>query len=472
MKQWISVLLICILLLGMSTVSFAKNCTILAIGDSISAGYGLSDRQAECFVSLMAQAGDSVINHAVDGNKATDIISQLTDTENENYVSPEDIKNAHVVTITCGGNDMMSLLYEKIAIEYQSVHPRKQKITPDEVLGKLAEGNVYAMAAAIHVLDIDDEAYYMNDGEFGVRLDEFITNLLWITDYIHSLNPDARILVATQYNPYVEFEKSSGLGVLYSGMEDGATRLNEEITENAPNGGYVVCDVKSAFDSYVGNEDLYNANPDLDNINLDFHPSKAGHEVIAEVFRKEVRHYLGMENAAGEYELPDNVVGYHITDKNGDTQFVDAGVYNKNEGDCVEAVYMNTSMVDGAQVKLKGSGLRFLIAVDRSYFDAVGYGVVITREDSEEEVFVDADTWQTDTLFTVAIENIKEENYSRNYTAKPFVKVVYTDETERVIVGTQSVTRSIYTVAKGLLDKGGLDENAKTALEEYVTNAE
>lgn len=111
----------------MSTVSFAKNCTILALGDSISAGYGLSDREAECFVSLMAQEGDSVINHAVDGNKATDIISQLTDTENENYVSPEDIKNADIVTITCGGNDMMSLLYEKIAIEYQIVHPESKK---------------------------------------------------------------------------------------------------------------------------------------------------------------------------------------------------------------------------------------------------------------------------------------------------------------------------------------------------------
>lgn len=166
-------------------------------------------------------------------------------------------------------------------------------------------------------------------------------------------------------------------------MEDGATRLNEAICENAPKGGYTVADVKGAFDQYAGEDDLYNANPDLDNINLDFHPSKAGHEVIAEVFRKEVRHYLGAENAHGEYELPDNVVGYYITDKNGDTQFVDAGIYNKNEGDCVEAVYINTSMVDGAQVKLKGSGLRFIAMVDRSYFDAIGYGMVITREDSE-----------------------------------------------------------------------------------------
>ena len=68
MKQWISVLLICILLLGMSTVSFAAERTILALGDSISAGYGLSDREGECFVSLITLTGDTIINKAVDGN--------------------------------------------------------------------------------------------------------------------------------------------------------------------------------------------------------------------------------------------------------------------------------------------------------------------------------------------------------------------------------------------------------------------
>lgn len=474
MKRQISLLLICTLLFGMSPVSFAAERTILALGDSISAGYGLSDREGECFVSLITLTGDTIINKAVDGNEATDIISQLTDTENENYIDPEAIEIADIVTITCGGNDMMALLYEKIATEYTNVHPRKQKITADEVLGKLAQGNVYAIAAAIHVLDIEDDAYYMNDGEFDIRLSVFIENLLWITEYIHTINPEAQIFVATQYNPYVEFENSSGLKVLYFGMEDGATRLNEAIMENAEKGGYKVCDVKAAFDNYTGKEDLYNANPDLDNINLDFHPSKAGHEVIAAVFDEEINnvHRLGVRNSDGTYSLPENVVGYYINDSDGDTQFVDAGIYNKNEGDYVEAVYINASMVDGAQVKLKGSGLRFLIAVDRSMFDAIGYGIKLFAEGSEEEVFVEANAWQTDSLFTVAIENITEENYSRNYTAMPFVKVVYDDGTERVIVGTQSVTRSIHTVAKGLLNKGGLDEVTKSALEEYVKNME
>ena len=467
MKRWVTVLLILIMLSEMNTVSFAEDYTILALGDSISAGYGLSDCESECFVRLMAEEGDIVLNRAVDGNEAVDIVDQLINTENGNYISPEDIEIADVVTITCGGNDMMALLYEKIAEEYPNVHPRKKKITADEVLEKLAGGDVYAIAAAMHVLDIEDEVYYMNDGDFDVRLDEFISNLLWIADYIRSLNPNVKILVATQYNPYVEFEKSAGLDVLYFGMEDGATRLNEEIAKNALKGGYVVCDVKSAFDKYTGDADLYNANPDVDNINLDFHPSKAGHEVIAEVFMKKIRHYLGNESADGVYELPENVVGYYITDKEDNTKFVDAGIYDKNEGDCVEAVYINALMVEGAQVKKEGSGLRFLATVDRSYFDATGYGMVITSEDSEN-VFVDAHAWQSDTCFTVAIENITKENYNRNYTAKPFVRVCYDNGEEKIIIGTQSVTRSIYTVAKGLLDKGEIDEKTMAILKEYI----
>ena len=70
------------------------------------------------------------------------------------------------------------------------------------------------------------------------------------------------------------------------------------------------------------------------------------------------------------------------------------------------------------------------------------------------------------------LKNITKENYSRNYTATPFVKVIYDNGEEKIIVGTQSVTRSIHTVANGLLSKGGLDENTKDALEKYIANAE
>ncbi len=474
MKRFVSVLLLFVMIFQVNIAPATENRVILAIGDSISAGYGLSDRSAECFVSLMANSDDVIINKAVDGNEATDIINQLTNTENENYILPDVIKSADIVTITCGGNDMMDLLYEKIAEEYPNEHPKHKKMGKDEVVGAMAAGDIYAIVAALNVLNCEKDVYFMNDGEFDVRLEAFVENLIEITDYIHFLNPDAKIVVATQYNPYVEFKNKITYDVIYYGMEDGATRLNRAIAENAERGGYSVADVKSAFDSYDGDEDLYNADPDFSNINLDFHPTKAGHMLIAGVFGEIINkvHRLGVENSDGTYSLPSDVLGYYITDINGEARFLDAGVYEAKDGDRVESVYMNARVVDGAQVKLTGSGLRFLAMVDRRCFDAVGYGMRITCEDSEEEIFVDAAFWQSDTCFTVAIEDIAKENYTRDYTATPFAYVRYDDGSEKTIIGTQSVTRSIYTVVDGLLKSGEADDDLMRVLAEYIKNAE
>lgn len=474
MKRIISILVCVIMVFGMNSAYAEEGRVILALGDSISAGYGLNDRENDCFVSIMADTGDTVINKAVDGNKANDIIDQLTNENNENYISEDMIKSADIVTVTCGGNDMMDLLYEKIAEEYPNEHPKHKKMEKDEVIPAMAAGDIYAIVAALNVLDCENDVYYMNDGEFDVRLEEFTKRLLWITEYIRSVKNDVKIVVATQYNPYVEFEKKITYDVIYYGMEEGAARLNEAICDNSLNGGYEVSDVKSAFDSYEGEEDLYNADPNFSNISLDFHPTEAGHKIIAEAFRKIINrvHRLGIENADGTFSLPSDVVGYYITDLNGETRFLDAGVYAAKEGDRVEEVSINASMVNGAQVKLTGGGLRFLAVVDRSCFDAEGYGMVIAGEGSDEKVFVDAKSWQNDTCYTVAIENMAEDNYRRNYTAVPFVRVRYNDGSEKVIVGTKSVTRSIYAVAAGLLEKGEADDDLMRVLEEYIKSAE
>lgn len=83
-----------------------------------------------------------------------------------------------------------------------------------------------------------------------------------------------------------------------------------------------------------------------------------------------------------------------------------------------------------------------------------GRGMKITAQDSANEAMVKAQNWQDDTTFSVAITDLAAGNYNRNYTAVPYVKVRYTDGTEKTIYSTQSVTRSIYFVAAGLLKSG------------------
>ncbi len=182
---------------------------------------------------------------------------------------------------------------------------------------------------------------------------------------------------------------------------------------------------------------------------------------------------LGTESSDGEYVLADNAVGYYIGEK-----FVDAGKYSVSDGDVIVTVEFNVKMLTGAQVrygagvdengKVKSdNGLRFIATVDRSNFDGEAYGMKIQAEESDNAAEVVADKWQDDTTFTVAITNLVTSNYNRNYTATPFVKVKYDDGTEKTIYGTNSVTRSIYSVSAGLL-KNGVSEKDYT-LENNVT---
>ena len=166
---------------------------------------------------------------------------------------------------------------------------------------------------------------------------------------------------------------------------------------------------------------------------------------------------LGTDNGDGTYSLPEGVVGYYIDDT-----FVDAGKYPVTDGAVITTVYFNVTMVNGAQVRFgdgldesgkikSGNGLRFLAQVDRSGFDGIGYGMRITTEGSSSYIEVDAEKWQDDTTFTVALTNMAEGNYIRKFTATPFVTVKYDNGTEKTVYGKDSVTRSIYQVASGLL---------------------
>ncbi len=164
--------------------------------------------------------------------------------------------------------------------------------------------------------------------------------------------------------------------------------------------------------------------------------------------------------------LPENVIGYNVTSGD-DTKFVGAGELNVTDGDIITTAYINVEMVTGAQVRYgggvdengkvnAGNGLRFIAQVDRSAIgeEVTGYGVEISAEGSDEVVDIPAVTWQdgdSQTIFTAAITDLAVSNYNRNFTAKPYVNVKYTDGTTAKIYSTESITRSIYSVAAGLL---------------------
>lgn len=117
--------------------------------------------------------------------------------------------------------------------------------------------------------------------------------------------------------------------------------------------------------------------------------------------------------------------------------------------------------VEGAQVRIgegvdengkvaEGSGLRFITIVDMTdslaAIEGAQYGVEVVAEGSTEAVVIPARKWQKEgEVYTSALTNLAESNFNRKFTATPYIKV-----DNQTFYG-ESVTRSIYQVAAGLL---------------------
>lgn len=259
-------LTVCALMLTavFSCAASAAGETYVALGDSISAGYNLSGGHfdEECFVSIFARKnGFRKVNAAVDGMKADDVLDLLN-----SHRYDADLSAAKAVTITCGGNDLMAVLYGKLG-------ERRGK-SAEEMKYAFMNGNISGFKDAADVL-----ATVKDSAEFKNALDTFISQLNEITAYIHRLNPSAVIITETQYNPYGKF---TGLYKSKVGDPVGecVRELNKRIVSNAQTGGYLVADVYTAFEK--SSENLCNASQSP--IVVDFHPNAAGHAVIADCF--------------------------------------------------------------------------------------------------------------------------------------------------------------------------------------------
>lgn len=112
-KRLLAVLMcLCIAVSMIPGMAFAGDITLsyVALGDSITTGYGLANPGAEAFPKLVAdEKGLSLENLAEVGATSADLLEVVTASENQ-----EAFKNADVITITIGGNDLMNALYKHL----------------------------------------------------------------------------------------------------------------------------------------------------------------------------------------------------------------------------------------------------------------------------------------------------------------------------------------------------------------------
>ena len=235
---------------------------MLAIGDSITTGYGLEDYMegespylCSSYANMVANAlglkgGESYINKAVNGATSTDLLKLLPDLE-------KFLGYSEFIVVTIGGNDLLGAV----------------PLVASAISGK----NITSLGSAIDILSAatpEDFAALANHAGFqrqisGV-LTKYATNLAAIAEIIKKNAPDAHVLFLKQYNP---MKNVLGFGDFGNYADTLIASVNASMEKVGAANGFEVLDVPSVID--------INAAGLTNMLNYDIHPNAAGHVEIA-----------------------------------------------------------------------------------------------------------------------------------------------------------------------------------------------
>lgn len=267
-------------LLGLAPMAGAGSASepsYVALGDSISSGYGLEEASLG-FPHLVARDnGLELTNLAQVGETSASLLDKL----NTPQVA-EAVAQAEVITITVGGNDVVNALYDYLAEEHNQLDP-DDPTSEEAVKTAVMGGDVAALSFAIGV-----GPDFPASQQAAQALEAFEDNLTQIVTQIYAANGDVRLVVVEQYDPYGYLVKSLSQNPLFAGpaqsmsqaFRAGVTELDETVDRLGQQLGYSVAEVYDAFDQAQENP----CNAALSGkmgLNLDFHPNAYGHTLIA-----------------------------------------------------------------------------------------------------------------------------------------------------------------------------------------------
>ncbi len=242
----------------------AKVYTVL--GDSIAAGYRLEDYQKDgvtppsSYAALFAgKIGATKVNNlAKTGSNTSDTLTLLS---TQTYINA--VKEADVITLSMGSNDILGPGGKMICacLGITSLDKAGNVVNATNFLQKMTELSNY--------INEPEQVKIFNDAISG-----FEANWTKIIDRIYELNPDAELIVNNFYNPYAALDLGSSI-VIGSTVQGYLNRMNQYIASHRYNGNrYVVADVTAVMaHTNVGL---------LPNFDLDPHPNKDGHSMIAD----------------------------------------------------------------------------------------------------------------------------------------------------------------------------------------------
>lgn len=282
------ILCLCLALSLLPAQTFAaERLSYVALGDSITTGYGLDAKATESFAALLAKKGNFALTNLANNGETTEtLLTTITD-------KSADIQKADVITITIGGNDLMNALYEFLKNKYNAENP-SANVDAEQIKNMLMSKNTETISILLGYI-INNSSDLQNT--MSDAINSAAINFGSIIDYLKTLNPNATIIVATQYNPYEyaaehanpfisdKAQQISGLFSTILGI------LNNSLMNYASLSGYYQCaDVSAAFSEAV-KENQNPCNASFTTFNLDFHPNAYGHQLIAETMSEYALQY-------------------------------------------------------------------------------------------------------------------------------------------------------------------------------------
>lgn len=267
-RSFISCVLIFLLLLipfQSQAITHKADTNYIGLGDSIA--YGLNADKENDYVYLFNEylkttkkyAAIELVNKGALGNTSSDLLYDLINNK-ENIRNS--IKKADVITISIGGNNLLSPLIVAISRMY-SLNP-----TDPSFEQNLADAIANDIATDPTWYEKFEEL--KTDTNLLEGVNDFKIDWPKIIKEIHTLAPKAKVYVMTVYNPLPK-----NTPVIYDVFDGFIQEINTEIKNS--HFGYRLADVYTEFNLYDG-EPLTHF--DLLSGSIDPHPTNDGHELI------------------------------------------------------------------------------------------------------------------------------------------------------------------------------------------------
>ena len=355
----------------------------VALGDSITTGYGLAENETGFAKQVADSNGYTLTNLAQDGATSSMLLTSLSNSEVSSAIASADL-----ITVTIGGNDLMDALYAYLAEEYNTQN--STDITAEDVKELLA-GEEGAAVEQITMLDfaISNISNFQSSLIANSSYNTLEYNFVEIIKTIREINQNAQLIVVNQYNPYSHLTAGiPGLDLpsVISAFDSAVQVLNEDISLGETFADYTVADVYTKFEQAESNP--CNASVSLPSINLDFHPNATGHGLIADTISALLTDEGGSEDP--EVSGPIFVGGVELTGSKESPAYA-----TTNDSGAVTTDNANENNYnikwDGATLTLKGAKIT-TIAKTSDYGLAQSAAIYYDEATDLEIVLVDANT--------------------------------------------------------------------------------